>query len=118
MLTVVLTVLMLKAVSPVLLSWTGLQDVPDASRLSSSFAFFSSPPAAANMTRALEVIITSRWRFLVVAPPKNLENFFDASSPPFDVGLCAAGEEMTIRFPNLMIRSLLRVRTGDQSMSS
>ncbi len=54
--------------------------VPGPSSEISILAFFSSPPDAAIMMRALLVIMTSRWRFLVVLPDmKKRENFLGAS---------------------------------------
>jgi hypothetical protein len=104
-----------------LLSLNIFHVVPGATRETSNFAFFSSPPEAASTTRALEVTITSLVLFFEVLPPKNRENFFGVStvgSPFFEFGLCGCDVTVTLRLPSLSMRSLFRVSTGDQSISS
>jgi hypothetical protein len=104
-----------------LLSLNIFHVVPGATSETSNFAFFSSPPEAASTTRALDVTITSLVLFLEVLPPKNRENFFGVStagSPVFEFGLCGCDVTVTLRLPNLSMRSLFLVSTGDQSMSN
>ena len=81
--------------------------------------------------RAEDVIITKRCLFLPAfpPPPKKRESFlpvvltFSApvsplTLPVFEFGLCGCDVDVTKRLPSLRMRSLLRVRTGDHSMSS
>jgi hypothetical protein len=74
------------------------------------------------MTLAFEVMRTRRSFFLVVLPLKKRENLgFSvgvAESAFLPPGELPCEELLTIRFPSLRMRSLLCVRTGDQSMSS
>jgi hypothetical protein len=88
----------------------------------SIFAFFSSPPAAAITKCPLLVTMTSLCLFFIVLEPKNRCNLLGVSllrgSPCLEVGECGGGDDVTTRLPSLRMRSLLRVRTGDHSMSS
>lgn len=74
------------------------------------------------MTLALDVMSTSLSFFFVVLPLKKRENFGFSDgvtgSPPLPPGELACDEVWTIRLPNLRMRSLLCVSTGDQSMSN
>lgn len=100
-------------------SWNDLHEQPVASRETSSLSFLSFVPAAHMRTRALEVIITNRDRFLIVFPPKKRENFLGASAgSSFPPTAWPAGCCVTNILPSFRIRSSLLVKTGDQSMSS
>lgn len=94
-----------------------LQEQSDDVKDSSCLARLSSPPAGARMIRPLEVTMTSLWRFFVVLLPKKRDSFLWPSSPlplpPWDNGVT-----ITMRSPSRKIRSLVRVRTGDHSISS
>jgi hypothetical protein len=99
------------------------QDVPDPRSAISNLDFFSSPPDAARIIRAQLVTMTSLCLFLVVCEDmKNLENLRGASwldgSPFLACVLAGSGETVTIRLPNLRMRSLALVSTGDHSRSS